>query len=61
MFTIGFTLLQVGTASYSIVKQCCQDSPILVWVSQFFELVSHLIYSNHKSTQSIFEHEYLLE
>ena len=30
-------------------------------VSQFLELAGHLVYSNHKRPQWIFEHEYLLE
>ena len=29
-------------------------------VSQFFEFASHLVYSNHKRLQWIFERKYLL-
>ena len=48
-FTISFTFLQVGTAWVKNLAML-QRLSILVLVSQFFELASHLVYSNPKRT-----------
>ena len=34
---------------------------MLMLISQFYELASHLLYSNHKRARWIFEYEYLFE
>ena len=46
----------------SYVFDCSIDSPILMLVSQIFELASHcLVYSNDKHTKWIFQFEDLLD
>ena len=49
-FIISFTLLQVGTSWVKYLAML-QKLPMLILVSQFFELTSHLVYSNHKRAQ----------